>query len=71
MTEEALKPNLTSILIDDLKVYSRLIPDPEKPKPHKLTPFSAVKTNLARHYGFPYLYWAIGCDEGKYLINFT
>jgi hypothetical protein len=71
MTEEGFRHKLTAILIADFKDYSRLMPGPEKPMPHKLTPFSASKTNLERQYWFPYLYWVTGCDERKYLINFT
>jgi hypothetical protein len=71
MTEEGFKPKLTAILIADFKENSRLMPGPEKPMPHKLPPFSASKTNFARQHWLPYLYWATGCDEGKYLINFA
>ena len=71
MAEEGFKRKLTAILIADFKDYSRLNPGSEKPMSHKLTPFSASKTDLARQYWLPELYWATGCDEGKYLINFT
>ena len=71
MTEEGFKPKTTAILIADFKDYSRLMPGPEKPMPHKLSSFAVSKTDLARQYWLPYLYWATGCDEVKYLINFT
>ena len=71
MAEEGFKRKLTAILIADFKDYSRLMPGPKKPRPHKLMPFSASKTGLAQQYWLLKLYWATGCDEGKYLINFT
>jgi hypothetical protein len=51
-------------------ILNTTMPGPEKPMSHKLTPFSASKTDLARQYWLPELHWATGCDEGKYLINF-
>ena len=71
MADEGFKRNLTAIISADFKDYSRLMSGPEKPMSHKLTPFSASMTDLALRYWLPELYWATGCDEGKYLINFT
>ena len=71
MAEEGFKRKLTAIISADFKYYSRHMPGPEKPMSHKLTPFSASKTDLARKYWLTDLHWATGCDEGKYSINFT
>ena len=64
MADEGFKRKLTAILSADFRYDSRLMPGPEESMPHKLTPFSVSKTDLARQYWLSELYWATGCDEG-------
>jgi hypothetical protein len=50
MADEGFKRNLTAIISADFKDYSRLMPGPEKPMSHELTPFSASRADLALRY---------------------
>jgi len=70
MAEEGFKRKRAVIISTVAKRYSRLMHNPQEPMSHKLTPYSTSKTYLAQQYWLTESYWANGCDERIYLINF-
>ena len=70
MAEKGFKRKLTAILSTKDGRCSRLMHDPEEPTSHILTLCATSKTDIGKQYRLTEFYWATGCDEGKYLINF-